>query len=115
MDHHDDSDEDTNHSADGYMMHLTSLEFCFLLCAFYSIFAYSDMLFGILQNREFDMQTSDFDSIYEDTVSETRVPRGCRTHMQGDVRGQYQQLHSAIINNIVTQPRNKFNVSRSLE
>lgn len=42
-------------------------------------------------------------------MSETGVPRGHRTHMQGDVRGQYQQLHSVIIDNIVTQQRNRFN------
>lgn len=56
VDHHDDSDEDGVHSADGYMTHLTSFEFCFLLSMFYSIFAYSDVLFGKLWNRQFDLQ-----------------------------------------------------------
>ena len=37
------------------------------------------------------------------------VPRGRRTHVQGDVCGQYQQLHSVITVNIVTQLRNRFN------
>ena len=125
VDHPDDFDEDTVHSADGYTMHLTSFEFCFLLSTFYSILPYSDVLSGILQNREFDtqlclsmvddscntteMEKGTFNSIYEDTVSETGVPRGRRTHMQGDVRGQYQQLHSAIIDSIVTQRRNRYN------
>ena len=54
--HHVAFDEDTAHSADGHMVHITSFEFCFLLSAIYAMFANSDVLFGILQNREFDMQ-----------------------------------------------------------
>ena len=69
VEHHGDFDEDTVHNADGYMMHLTSFEFCFLLSAFYSIFAFSDVLLGKFQNREFDMHfcLSRVDDFYNTT------------------------------------------------
>ncbi|KAJ8378721.1 hypothetical protein AAFF_G00236990 [Aldrovandia affinis] len=56
VDHHDVFDQDIVHSADGYITHLASFKFCFLLSTFSSIFAHSDVLFRILQNREFDVQ-----------------------------------------------------------
>lgn len=56
VDHHDDFAEDAVHSANGHMTLLASFELCFLLSSFNSVFAYSDVLFGILQNKAFDMQ-----------------------------------------------------------
>ena len=101
-----------------------SFEFCFLLATFNSVFAYSDVLFGILQNKEYDMQfclssiddfcsttereKAKFDSIYEDTVREVGGPSGRRARRVGDVRAAYQQLHSEILDNILTQLRNRF-------
>ena len=86
VDNHNDFDDDAVHSADGYMALLIGFEVCFLLATFNSVFAYSDVLFGILQNKEYDMQfclssiddfcsttereKAKFDSIYEDTVCE---------------------------------------------
>ncbi|KAG8007306.1 hypothetical protein GBF38_012644, partial [Nibea albiflora] len=77
-DNHNDFDDNAVHSADGYMVLLTGFDFCFLLATFNSVLAYSDVLFGILQNKEYDMQfclssvdgfcsttTEKFDSIYE--------------------------------------------------
>lgn len=57
MDNRNDFDDDAVHPADEYMALLTSFEFCFVnLATFHSVFAYSDVLFGILQNKEYDMQ-----------------------------------------------------------
>ncbi len=94
VDNHSDFDDDAVHSADGYMTLLMGFEFCFLLATFNSLFAYSDVLFGILQNKEYDMQfclssiddfcsttereKAKFDSIYEDTVRKVGVPAGAR-------------------------------------
>ncbi|KAJ8415219.1 hypothetical protein AAFF_G00009170 [Aldrovandia affinis] len=124
VDHHDDFDQDTVHSADGYITHLASFKFCFLLSTFSSIFAHSDVLFGILQNREFDMQfclnsiedfcsaieskRRNFESIYDTTVGETGVPSSWRAQTFRDVRTWYQQLHSGIIDNLLTQLRDRF-------
>ncbi|KAK0155367.1 hypothetical protein N1851_002271 [Merluccius polli] len=124
VDNHNDFDDDAVHSADGYTALLMGFEFCFLLATFNSVFAYSDVLFGILQNKEYDMQfclssiedfcsttereRDKFDSIYEDTVREVGVPSGRRARRVGDVRAAYQQLHSEILDNILTQVRNRF-------
>ena len=124
VDNHNDFDNDAVHSADGYIALLTGFEFCFLLTTFNSVFAYSDVLFGILQNKECDMQfclsiiddfcsttereKAKFDSIYEDTVREAGAPSGRRSRRVGDVRTAYQQLHSEILDNILTQLRNRF-------
>lgn len=124
VDNHGDFDPDAVHSADGYITLLTGFEFCFLLATFSSVFAYSDVLFGILQNKEYDMQfclssigdfcsttereKAKFDSIYEDTLSEVGAPRARRRGRDGDVRTSYQQLHSEILDNILTQVRNRF-------
>lgn len=49
-----------------------------------------------------------FDSINEDTVRETGVPRGRRAHRHEDVRVLYQQLQTGIKYNLLTQLRNRF-------
>lgn len=124
VDNYDDFDDDTVHSADGYLALLTGFEFCFLLATFNAVFAYSDVLFGILQNKQYDMQfclssiadfcsttereKAKFDSIYEDTVSEVGAPSGRRAQSVGDARAAYQRLHSEILDNILTQLRNRF-------
>ncbi|XP_056145441.1 kelch-like protein 41a isoform X1 [Lampris incognitus] len=126
VDHHDDFAEDAVHSADGYITLLTSFEFCFLLSTFNSIFAYADALFGILQDNEFDMQfclssihdfcsttereKGNFDAIYEDVVRDIGAPSGCKARRQGqgDVRAVYRQLHTEILDNILTQLRDRF-------
>ncbi|KAK0154265.1 Protein ALP1-like [Merluccius polli] len=121
VDNHNDFDDDAVHSADGYTALLTGFEFS---SPHSTVFAYSDVLFGILQNKEYDMQfclssiedfcsttereRDKFDSIYEDTVREVGVPSGCRARRVGDVRAVYQQLHSEILDNILTQLRNRF-------
>lgn len=124
LDNHNDFDDDAVHSADGYTALLTGFEFCFLLATFNSVFAYSDVLFGILQNKECDMQfcmssiddfcsttereKAKFDSIYEDTVRQVGAPSGRRARRVGEVRTAYQQLHSQVLDNIITQLRNRF-------
>ncbi|XP_030002747.1 zinc finger MYM-type protein 1 [Sphaeramia orbicularis] len=124
LDNPSDFDDDTVHSADGYMTLLSGFEFCFLLAMFNSLFAYSNVLFRILQNNEYDMQfclssiddfcsatekeKASFDSIYEDTVRKVGDPCRHRAWRVGDVRVAYQQLHSEILNNILTQLRNRF-------
>ncbi|KAK0131403.1 hypothetical protein N1851_033896 [Merluccius polli] len=113
VDNHNHFDNDAVHSADGYTALLTGFEFCFLLATFNSMFAYSDVLFGILQNKEYDMQfclssiedfcsTTErerdrFDSIYEDTACE---------RAQGTESWRYAR--SEILDNILTQLRNSF-------
>ncbi|KAE8278157.1 hypothetical protein D5F01_LYC23766 [Larimichthys crocea] len=101
---------------------LTGFEFCFLLATFNSVL-YSDVLFGILQNKQYDMQfclssiddfcsttereKAKFDSIYEDTVRKVGGPSGRRAQRVGVVRAVYQQLHSEILDNILTQLSNR--------
>ncbi|KAG8009303.1 hypothetical protein GBF38_017426 [Nibea albiflora] len=124
VDNHNDLDDDAVHSADGYMALLAGFHFCFLLATFSSVLAYSAVLFGILQNKEHDMQfcwssiddfcsttereKAKFDSVYEDTVREVSGPSGRRARRVGDVHAAYQQLHSEILDNILTQLRNRF-------
>ncbi|KAJ8378341.1 hypothetical protein AAFF_G00243610 [Aldrovandia affinis] len=120
VDHHDDFDQDNIHSADGYITHLVSFEFCFLLSTFSSIFAHSDVLFGILQSREFDMQfclnsVEDFCSTIkrEGTLSQctrpwlakpaSRAPGGHR-HAETFASG----TSSGVIDNLLTQLRDRF-------
>ena len=43
-----------------------------------------------------------FDFIYEDTVREVGAPSGRRARRVGDLRTGYQQLHSEILDNILT-------------
>ena len=99
VDKHSDFDDDV-HSADGYTALLMDFEFCFLLATFNSVFAYSDVLFGILQSKEYDMQfcsssIEDFcsitekekaksDSIYEDIVRKVGVPSRRRARRVGE-------------------------------
>lgn len=104
---------------------LTSVKFCFLLSTFNSVFAYYDVMFGILQNKEFDVpfRLSSIDDFcrttererggfwlnfdYED-VREIGAPSRHKAQRQGDVCAVYQQLHSQILDNILTQLRRRF-------
>ncbi|KAL0968773.1 hypothetical protein UPYG_G00271580 [Umbra pygmaea] len=124
LDHHDEYDEDAVRVADGYNAHLDDFEFCFLLSTFHGIFEYSDVVFRILQNKALDVQfclgrieeccetiervRGQFGEIYESTVNETGAPSTRRGQAQGDIRARYQKLHSDILDNILTQIRNRF-------
>ncbi|XP_051557215.1 zinc finger MYM-type protein 1 isoform X2 [Myxocyprinus asiaticus] len=124
LEHHDEYDEDFVHYANGYNAHLDDFEFCFLLSTFHVIFEYSDVLFGILQNKTFDVQfclarmdefcdtiereRGQFGEIYESAVRETGAPSTRRGQAQGNVCARYQKLHSGILDNILAQKRNWF-------
>lgn len=126
LEHHDEYDEDTVLCADGFNARLDDFEFCFLLNAFNGIFEYADVLFEILQTKTLDVQfcmarvnefcntveraRGKFSEIYEETVrisggSSARRGQGAA---QGDVRAHYQQLHISILDNILSQIRNRF-------
>lgn len=53
-------------------------------------------------------------SIYVDTVPETRDPSGWRAQRHGEVCAWYQQLHSGIIDNRLTQLNNRFKDHKTL-
>nr|XP_032834249.1 zinc finger MYM-type protein 1-like [Petromyzon marinus] len=124
LEHHDEYDEDSVRCADGYNAHLSDFEFCFLLSTFHVIFEYSDVLFGILQNKTLDVQfclarmdefcdtiereRGQFGEIYESTLREAGAPSTRRGQAQGDIRARFQKLHSDILDNILAQIRNRF-------
>lgn len=116
IEHHDEYDEDTVCCADEY-----NAKFCFLLSTFYGIFEYSNVLFGILQNKALhvkfclaiidvfcERERGRFGEIYESTVCETGEPRTRGGQAQGDIRARYQKLHNDILDNILAQTRNWF-------
>ncbi len=122
LDHAEDFDRDTVHCASGHLSQLKSFDFCFFLFAFISIFDFADVLFGILQNKNLDVQFTlariadfyqiledergKFDAIYERTAEAAGQPSAARG--QTDVRAPYRQLHTALIDSIITQIRNRF-------
>ncbi|XP_019896449.1 uncharacterized protein LOC105029183 isoform X1 [Esox lucius] len=124
LDHHDEFEEDSVRRADGCSAYLDDFEFCFLLSTFHVIFEYSDILFGILQNRPLDVQfclaridefcetieseRGQFGEIYESTVRRTGAPSPLRGQAPGDVRARYQKLYSDIFDNVLAQVRNRF-------
>ncbi len=56
LDHTGDFDRDTVPCASGHLTQLKSFDFCFFLFAFICIFDFADELFGILQNKNLDVQ-----------------------------------------------------------
>lgn len=80
------------------------------------------MLFRILQNKSLDVQFSlariadfcqiledergKFDAIYERIAEAAGQPSAGRGRT--DVRAHYRQLHTALINSIITQISNRF-------
>ena len=124
LDHYDEYDEDSVRSADGYIKLLEDFEFNFLLSSFQAILSYSDVLFGVLQNKSLDIQfclkrvdefcgtiereRGRFDALYDGTVKATGEPRARRGRAQEDVRASYQKLHGDILDNILGQLRNRF-------
>ncbi|XP_070406828.1 zinc finger MYM-type protein 1-like [Nothobranchius furzeri] len=126
LDHHKEYDEDTVLSADGFNARLDDFEFCFLLNTFNGLFEYADVLFGILQTKSLDVQfcmarlnefcdkveqeRGNFSDIYEEAMRASGGPsvrRGQRT-AQGDLHAHYQKLHNSILDNILSQTRNRF-------
>ncbi len=126
LEHHDEYDEDTVLSADGFNARLEDFEFCFLLKTFNGIFEYAGVLFGILQTKTLDVEfcmarvnefcdtveqaRGKFSEIYEETVRVSGGPsvrRGQGT-AQGDLRAHFQKLHNSILDNILSQIRNRF-------
>ncbi|KAJ4944141.1 hypothetical protein JOQ06_012686 [Pogonophryne albipinna] len=122
VEHHEEFDDAAILSADGYLSNLGNFEFGFFLSTFNEIFAHSDVLFDILQNKSFDMQfcltrveefciciegqRDRFDQIYDETVQDTGLPTGRRAH--GDSRSHYKKLHNGILENILNQVQNRF-------
>lgn len=126
LEHHDDFDEDTVLCADGFNARLDDFEFCFLLNTFDGMFEQADVLFGSLQRNTLDVQScvervnglcdivelerGKFSEIYEKTVHISSAPRPRRGQdaVQDDLRAHYQQLHASILDNILSQIRNRF-------
>ena len=124
LDHHDEYDEESVRTADGYIKLLEDFEFNILLSSFHAILFHSDVLFGVLQNKSLDIQfclkrvdefcgtvereRGRFDEIYDGTVNATGEPRARRGRAQQDVRASYQKLHGDILDNILGQLRNRF-------
>ncbi|XP_034401525.1 zinc finger MYM-type protein 1-like [Cyclopterus lumpus] len=124
VEHHDEYDEESVRCADGYKAHLENFDFCFLLSTFHGIFEYSDVLFGMLQNQQLDVQfclkrvddfcdtiereKGRFADIFETTVRGTGAPRVRRGQAEGNIRAWYQELHHDILDNILAQIRNRF-------
>ncbi|XP_056132705.1 uncharacterized protein K02A2.6-like [Lampris incognitus] len=96
----------------------------FLLGIFCEMFAYVDVLTGILQSKALDMQfcparleefceniekqRDRFDAIYGGTECDVGEPGGRRGQGHGDIRLKYRKLHSDILDNIQTQITNRF-------
>ncbi|XP_055017683.1 zinc finger MYM-type protein 1-like [Boleophthalmus pectinirostris] len=126
LEHHDEYDQDTVLSADGFTARLGDFEFCFLLNIFNGIFEYADVLFGILQTKSLDVQfcmarvnefcdtveraRDKFSEIYEETVRISGGPSARRGQgaTQDDLRAHYQRLHTSILDNILSQTRTRF-------
>ncbi|XP_068160098.1 zinc finger MYM-type protein 1-like [Antennarius striatus] len=126
LEHHDAYDEDTVLSADGFHARLGDFEFCFLLNTFNGIFEHADVLFATLQTKMLDVQfcltrvqefchsveqeKRNFSDIYEETVRISGVPAvlGGQGAAQEDLRAHYQKLHHSIVDNILSQIRNRF-------
>ncbi len=122
LDHAEDFDHDTVHCASGHLSQLKSFDFCFFLFAFICIFDFADVLFRILQNKNLDVQFTlariadfyqiledergKFDAIYERTAEAAGQPSAARGRI--DVRAPYRQLHTVLIDSIITQIRNRF-------
>lgn len=122
LEHHQDFDQDTLLRADGFSSRLEDFEFCFLLNTFSGMFQHADALRIILQTRTLDAQfcmtsvnsfcdvveqaRGKFQEIYEQSVLVSGGPglQGGR----GGPRDRYQQLHTSILDNILSQIRNRF-------
>ena len=123
LEHHDEYDADTALSADGFITRLDDFEFCFLLNTFNGLFEHADVLFGILQNKTLDVQfcmarvnefcdrveqtKAKFDEMYDEAVKMSGGP-STRRGQRGDPRAHYQQLHTTILENMLSQLRNRF-------
>ncbi|XP_054626214.1 zinc finger MYM-type protein 1-like [Dunckerocampus dactyliophorus] len=130
LEHHDEYDEDSVRSADGFHARLDNFDFCFLLHAFNGIFEHCDVLFGILKNKPLDVQLclarvkefcdtielerERFSAIYVSTVHILGPPSTQNGPEQGDIQVQYQQLHKNVLDNILCQLQNRFHDHKQL-
>ncbi|XP_076836806.1 zinc finger MYM-type protein 1 [Brachyhypopomus gauderio] len=128
VDQHAEFDNDAVHCADGFLTLLASFDFNFWLKTFHAIFSYSDVVFGILQNKGFDIQfylarvdelyttiereKEKFDTVYTETETLVGPPRG--RGAQRDICARYRALHSSVIDSLLAQISNRFSDHKKL-